>query len=289
VRRRRVPSITAILRWVALGVRVMKVFRPLFGMAAALPLVLLGTGAASASVASSSTCAGGSIAAGTYRSLTITGRCAVDSGNVVVERDVTVAPGGGLNAAFSGSNLRIGRNLSIGAGGLLVFGCSPLGGDFPCFNNRSGSTHHSVGGNLVATNAVLMIVHHDKIAGNVTEIGGGGGLTCKALFPGGPPPYTDYDDDIIGGSVRVADLRTCWDGFLGTTVGGSVRWSYNHTVIGDGNLMGTNTIHGDLNCFHNSPMPHLSDDVAVPNTVSGTASGQCSALAAGPATSAATR
>src|SRR5450631_3892374 len=107
----------------------MKVFRPLFALAATLPLVLLGTGTASATGLSSSTCAGGSIAAGTYGSLTITGLCRVDSGNVEVERDVTVAPGGGLEAVFSGSNLRIEHNLVIGAGGLLAFGCSPLGGD----------------------------------------------------------------------------------------------------------------------------------------------------------------
>jgi hypothetical protein len=257
----------------------MKVFRPLIALVATLPLVLIGTGTAFATGLSSSTCTGGSIAAGTYGSLTITGLCTLDSGNVVVVRDVTVAPGGGLEAVFSGSNLIVERNLVIGAGGLLAFGCSPLGGDFPCFNNPHGTTHHLVGGSIVATGAVLIIVHHDKIAGNVTEIGGGGGLTCNPLFPGGPPPYTDYNDDIIGGTVRVADLRTCWSGFLGNTVGGSVKWSYNHTVIPDGNLMGTNTVRGDLNCFHNSPRPHLSDITPLPNTVFGTARGQCAALA----------
>jgi hypothetical protein len=48
--------------------------------------------------------------------------------------------------------------------------------------------------------------------------------------------------------------------------------------------MGTNTVHEDLNCFHNSPRPHLSDITPVPNTVFGTARGQCAALAVGPAT-----
>jgi hypothetical protein len=262
----------------------MKVFRPLFALVATLSLVLLGTATASATGLASSTCAGGSIAAGTYSSLTITGLCTVDSGNVVVVRDVTVAPGGGLEAVFSGSNLIVERNLVIEAGGLLAFGCSPLLGDFRCFNNPAGSTHHLVGGSIVATGAVLMIVHNDKIAGNVKETGGGGGLTCNPLFPGGPPPYTDYNGDKIGGSVTVSGLHTCWDGFLGNTVWGSVTWSNNHTVIPDGNLMGTNTVHEDLNCFHNSPKPHLSDITPVPNTVFGTARGQCAALAVGPAT-----
>jgi hypothetical protein len=259
----------------------MKVFRPLFALVATLPLVLLGTGTASATGLASSACAGGSIAAGTYGSLNITGLCRVDSGNVVVVRDVTVAPGGGLEAVFSGSNLIVERNLVIGAGGLLAFGCSPLGGDFPCFNNPAGTTHHLVGGSIVATGAVLMIVHHDKIVGNVTETGGGGGLTCNPLFTGGPPPYTDYADNKIGGTVTVSGLHTCWSGFLGNTVWGSVRWNNNHTVIADGNLMGTNIVHEDLNCFDNSPKPHLSDITPVPNTVFDTARGQCRVLAVG--------
>jgi hypothetical protein len=256
----------------------MKGFRPIFAVGATLSLVALGTVTVSASGPVSSTCAGGSIAAGTYRSLTITGLCLVDSGKVVVERDVTVAPGGGLEAVFSGSNLIVERDLVIKEGGLLALGCSPLLGDFLCMNDPTGSTHHVIHGSIVATGAVLMIVHNDKIAGNVTETGGGGGLTCNPLFPNGPPPYTDYNGDTIGGSVTVTGKHTCWDGFLGNTVWGSVTWSNNTTVIPDGNLMGTNTVHEDLNCFDNSPAPHLSDITPLPNTVFDIARGQCRAL-----------
>lgn len=266
----------------------MKVFRPLFALVATMSLVLIGTstasamrtgaGTAGATGLSSSTCAGGSIAAGTYRSLTITGLCLLDSGNVKVDRDVTIAPGGGLEAVFSGSNLRVEGNLLVKSGGLLALGCEPLLGDFLCMNNPAGSTDHYIGGNLVASDAVLMIVHHDKIAGNVTETGGGGGLTCNPLFTGGPPPYTDYNDDKIGGTVTVSGLQTCWSGFLGNTVWGTVKWDNNQTVVADGNLMGTNIVHENLNCFDNSPMPHLSDITPLPNTVFGTARGQCSVL-----------
>ncbi len=256
----------------------MKIFRPLFAVVATLSLVSLGTATASAAGLASSTCSGGSIAAGTYRSLTITGLCLLDSGNVEVERDVAIAPGGGLEAVFSGSNLRVEGNLRVKAGGLLALGCEPLLGDFLCMNNPAGSTHHVIGGNLVANDAVLVIVHHDKIAGNVTETGGGGGLTCNPLFTGGPPPYTDYNDDKIGGSVTVSGLHTCWDGFLGNKVWGTVRWNDNQTVIADGNLMGSNIVHGNLNCFENSPMPHLSDVTAMPNTVFDVARGQCRVL-----------
>ena len=256
----------------------MKIFRPLFGMVATLSLVPLGTATASAAGLASGTCAGGSIAAGTYGSLTITGLCLVDSGNVEVEHDVTIGPGGGLEAVFSGSNLRVEGNLRVRAGGLLALGCEPLLGDFLCMNDPAGSTHHVIGGNLVANDAVLMIMHHDKITGNVTETGGGGGLTCNPLFAGGPPPYTDYNDDKIGGTVTVSGLQTCWSGFLGNTVWGTVRWDHNQTVIPDGNLMGTNIVHENLNCFDNAPTPHLSDITPLPNTVFGTARGQCRGL-----------
>ena len=256
----------------------MKGLRPIVALGATLSVVLLGTGTASAAGLASTTCAGGSIAAGTYGSLTITGLCLLDSGNVKVEHDVTIAPGGGLEAVFSGSNLSVEGNLRVRAGGLLALGCEPLLGDFTCMNNPAGSTHHVIGGNLVANDAVLVIVHHDKIAGNVTETGGGGGLTCNPLFTGGPPPYSDYNDDKIGGTVTVTGLHTCWSGFLGNKVWGSVKWNKNQTVIADGNLMGTNVVHENLNCFDNSPNPHLSDITPLPNTVFGIARGQCGAL-----------
>jgi hypothetical protein len=247
--------------------------------AAALAAGLVAPVATSASSLSNSTCAGGSIAAGTYNSLTITGLCNLDSGNVEVERDVIVAPGGALLAAFSGSDLTVERNLVVKAGGLLALGCEPLGGDFNCFNNPAGSTNHRIRGNLWATDATLVIVHHDHIAGNVNESGGGGGLNCNPVFTGGPPPYTDYFDNNIGGNVRVSGLHTCWDGFLLNRVRGSVSWNDNHTVIPDGNLMGTNKVHENLNCFDNSPTPHLSDITPLLNRVFDDARGQCASLA----------
>ena len=246
---------------------------------AALAAALTAPATASASTVSNSTCAGGSIAAGTYGSLTITGLCNLDSGNVVVERDVLVAQGGGLLAAFSGSNLTVEGNLLVKAGGLLALGCEPALGDFTCFNNPAGRTHHAVGGSLVVKNATLVIVHHDHIAGDVEQTGGGGHSSCAPIFPGGPPPYTDYHDDTIGGNVRVSGLHTCWDGFLFNRVWGSVSWNDNHTVIPDGNLVGNNQVHEDLNCFNNAPRPHLGDITPLLNRVFDDARGQCARLA----------
>jgi hypothetical protein len=259
----------------------LRVFRPrllsVLGAATlAATFVLGGAVGAAAATGQSATCTGGSIASGTYGSLDITGVCRLDSGNVVVRRSVTIESGGGLEALFSGSDLTVGRNLLVKRGGLLALGCEP--GDLPCMNDATAHTNHTIFGNLVAGGAVLMIVHRDYIRGDVTQSGGGGGLNCTPLFPNGPPPYTDYNDSTIGGDITVTGLHTCWDGFLTNTIGGTVNWNDNHTVIPDGNLVSTSTIRGDLNCFGNSPKPHLSDITPVKNVVFGDARGQCAAL-----------
>jgi len=44
--------------------------------------------------AGAGTCNGGSVAAGSYQSLTVSGFCTVDAGNISVAHDLTVAPGG---------------------------------------------------------------------------------------------------------------------------------------------------------------------------------------------------
>src|ERR1700737_485823 len=93
--------------------------------AAALAAAFMTAGAATAA-ASGATCAGGSVAGGAYESLTITGFCSVDSGLVEVRHNLTVAPGGILNATFSGSNLKVGQNLLVKSTGILVLGCEPF-------------------------------------------------------------------------------------------------------------------------------------------------------------------
>src|SRR5439155_7721717 len=96
--------------------------------------------------------------------------------------------------------------------GMLALGCEP--GDLPCMNHPKEHSTDSIFGNLIARGAVLMIIHRDYIAGNVTQTGGGGGFSCEPLFPNGPPAYTDYNNDTIGGDISVTGLQTCWDGFL---------------------------------------------------------------------------
>jgi hypothetical protein len=245
----------------------------------ALAATFVIAGAANVGAAANGTCSGGTIASGTYGNLTVTGFCTLDGGNVTVQRNLRVTSTGALEALFSGSTLTVGGNLIVQAGGLLALGCDPE--EFACFDNPDGTSTHSVAGNLVADGAVLMIVHDNHIGGNVEQEGGGGGFSCDELFPNGPPAYTDYANNTIGGSATVTGLRTCWDGFSHNIVSGSVRLIDNQTAIDDGNLADGNHISGNFTCLGDSPAPHLSDGpVQVLNVVGGTARGQCVVISA---------
>src|SRR6476469_1641601 len=73
---------------------------------------------------SSSTCSGGTIAAGTYKSLKVTGVCSFGGGTVTVSHNLVVAPGGSLNdhAASPPTTVHVGGNVLVGKGGILGFG-----------------------------------------------------------------------------------------------------------------------------------------------------------------------
>jgi hypothetical protein len=230
-----------------------------------------------ASASGAFNCTGGPIPSGTYDSLDVSGVCLLIAGDVAVTHDVTVLPGGGLLAAFAGSNLTVGGNLLVDSGAILLLGCEPFA--FTCFNDTSGTlaTTDSIGGNLIGENALLLLSHHNKIGGNVNQSGGGGGLNCTPL-PFGPPAYSTYEDNIIGGNATLTGLRTCWVGFFRNQVAGNVNWHNNQTLDPDGNEIASNHIQGNLNCSNNDPAPQLGDSITVgngPNTVGGRNTGQC--------------
>jgi len=271
----------------------LKIPRRLFGLLAAGSVAgaMSVAGATVAAAASNATCSFGSVAAGTYASLTITGFCSVDSGNVTVQHDLVLAPNAGLDATHFGSNLNVGGNLIVETGGFLGLGCGPEGA--PCgTTNPADATNDTIGRNLLADGALAMIVHHTRFNGNVVQTGGGGGVNCQSLLSF-PPAFTTYEDNSIGGNVIVDGLRTCWDGFFRNNVGGNVNWDNNVTWDGtpettfqdtilhgdeDGNEITTNTISGNLNCFGNFPAIQFGDSGGIPNTVAGKVHGQCTAV-----------
>lgn len=233
-------------------------------------------------------CSGGSIAAGIYQNLNIAGACTVDAGSVTVEHNLTVLSGGtlvavtgGIGAFPSSSDLTIGGNVEVQAGGLLNMGCEPI--YYICVNDPdqvvgSYSTHHTIAGNLTADNAFSVLVHHASIGGSVKVTGGGGGTnSCSESIPAleFAPPYGDFEDVAIAGSLTITGWRSCWLGVFRVTVLQGTEWVDDITGDPDGNEMANNTIIGSLNCFGNSPSNQIGDSLGAPSTVLGNATGQC--------------
>jgi len=226
-------------------------------------------------------CSGGSVPSGTYSSLVIAGPCSIDSGAVIVQQNVKVLAGADLYAAFAGSPLRVGTNLNVGLGAVLVLGCEPFA--FTCFNddpnNPTMHTNDVVIGDLSAGGALAVLAHHNRLGG-VQMTGGGGGFNCigrSALF--GSPAYGTYEDNVIATGVSITDWTSCWLGFFRNTVSSSgVNYNNNATRDPDGNEVATNTIFGDLNCSGNTPAPQIGDSGGSLNRVTGTTTGQCVGL-----------
>src|SRR5579862_6740835 len=99
-------------------------------------VVIMAATSGAASAASDKTCSGGSIASGVYSNLTIAGTCAVDSGSVTVQHNLTLLPGATLVAVKGGvdgfgdgslsSDLTVGGNLDVQSGAVLYLGCEPV-------------------------------------------------------------------------------------------------------------------------------------------------------------------
>jgi len=230
--------------------------------------------------AAAGTCSGGSVAAGSYSSLTISGFCTVDAGNISVAHDLTVAPGGELVAAFGGSDVHVGGNLTVGANGVLILGCEPQA--FTCFNDPDQNvgtliTNDTIDHNLTTQDALAVIVHATEIGLNEVVHGGGGGVTCNSTIPNipGPPAYIDFEDSSVGGNAIIQDVQSCWAGFIRDTVEHNVIYQGNTFADPDASELTTNTVGGNMICFGNSPQVQFGDSTGTPDIVSGHALGEC--------------
>jgi hypothetical protein len=237
------------------------------------------------------TCFGGSVAAGIYSNLNIAGPCNVDSGSITVEHNLTVLPGGLLNAQFGGndvvaaSDVTVAGNLEVRTNGVLILGCEPF--IFTCANDPDPAaptflTTDAVGGNLTAEDALAVVVHASAIGHNVTLSGGGGGVTCSGFIPQLlAPPYGDFEDNTIGGNLTISGLQTCFLGAFRDTIRGNINWNNNVNADPDGNEMATNSIGHNFNCSGNTPNPQIGDSGGSLNLVSGRANGQCVVITLG--------
>lgn len=252
-----------------------------FALVAGSVMIVLGLPAVAASAAGAPyTCQGGSIPGGSYSSIVVSGFCQIDSGTVTVTGNFSVAAGAGLLAAFGGSDLHVGMNLTVGAGAIIALGCEPEA--FVCFNDPDQSvgtlsTHDTVGKNFSATGALMVLSHNNRIGGNATQSGGGGGVSCDnfPLGPDGPPAYSTWEDNWIGRNASITGVQTCWMGFIRNHVANNAIYSDNILADPDGNEVVTNVIGRNLNCTGNDPSPQRGDSDGDANIVGGKATGQC--------------
>lgn len=249
--------------------------------ALALAGALLTPTMASATPVTDLTCSGGPLPGGIYNNVTITGACLALAGDVHVLGNMTVADNAALVAVFAAANVTVGGNLVVAPGGALFLGCEPEA--FTCFDDQSDTeaTNDVVGGSLIADGALASVVHHTRINSGVRENGGGGGSNGFVPIPvlqqiGFPvPAYSDYEDNMVSGGLRVTNLQTGWFGVFRNHVNGTVVLDNNVLFDTDANEVADNVINGSLKCSGNDPAIQIGDSGGGPNTVTGRRTGQC--------------
>ena len=196
---------------------------------------------------SSTTCGGtiaspGSLPGGAYTDLVITGVCAVDAGQVLVTDNVTVDAGAALLAGYalnhSGpgtSGITVEGSIVVDNGATLILGCKAT--SFPCFDDphQNAATLNSpatVDGDVIGLAPLGLVVHGSTVRGDILQQGGGGGPSCAVYglfgsFPFPSPVYSNYEDDTIGGNLRVTGMTSCWFGALRDQIGGSAAFAGN--------------------------------------------------------------
>jgi len=118
--------------------------------------------------------------------------------------------------------------------------------------------------------------------------------TASGIVPASASSATECTDFLAPGTYRqvvVPDGAVClsegpvriqaglWIGSGATnTVSGTVTMRDNTLVDPDGNEYVTNTIHGSLSCWGNSPAPQIGDSEGSPNDVTGRKAGQCTGV-----------
>ena len=139
-------------------------------------------------------CHGGTIAAGTYKSLRVSGACTlVQSGNVTVRGNVVVTSTGLFNAGTP-AKLVVGGDVVVQHHGATAIGCSP---DIGCAALGADVVHGSIHGQ----GAAAVIVHGTSVGGDVTIRGGGQTMDCTVMAPFGAPYYSVVEDSHVHGNL----------------------------------------------------------------------------------------
>lgn len=273
--------------------------RVLLALSTAAASVLLlgasGSSPAGATPPPSTTCGGtigspASLPGGTYLDVVVTGVCAVNAGQVVVTDNVSIDAGAALLAGYalnhSGpgtSGITVDGSIVVDNGATLILGCKAT--SFPCFDDphQNAATLNSpatVDGDVIGLAPLGVVVHGSTVRGDILQQGGGGGPSCAVSglfgsFPFPSPVYSNYEDNTIGGNLRVTGLNSCWFGALRDQIGGSATFASNTFSDPDASENLNNQINGNLLCTDNSPAVQYGDSGSQPNVVAGFATGQC--------------
>jgi len=243
----------------------MKTVRNILAGACAAAMVAVGgaasAGAAVASPAAHPTVCTGPLAPGTYNGLIIKGVCIVKKGPVTVNGNVVLKPGSVFNAV-STAVLTVRGNILVGSGALLGLGCSPEVG---C----KSLTPDRFNGNILASQALGVIVQSGTISGNVSVTGGGGGKNCKNNPLLKSPNFSTIEDTVVRGNVSFSGIRSCWFGLIRDHLHGNVSVRGNKWADPDADEIVTNVIFGNVSCPGNTPAPQAGDSKGKPNVVFG--------------------
>ncbi|MGO8960669.1 MAG: hypothetical protein ACLQFR_25320, partial [Streptosporangiaceae bacterium] len=230
----------------------------------------------------------------------ITGACGVQSGPVIVKGNLTIAPGGSLNAVYglNNSSITIDGNMVVQQNGSAMLGCDVIPvsvwgftgpitvPSFPCIDDPNFNTvptlssHDIIRGNLVEDQSLGVVLNNDSVGGNIS-VSGGGTTDCyppSGIFGEdyGFPPYSSVLDSTVGGNVVAKNLTSCWWGMFRNHIGGNVvNENINIPTNPDGNEDLGNVIQGNFVCQNNSPANQYGDANTGPNEVGGNATGQC--------------
>ena len=249
------------------------------GALAATMLMLAG----GASAAAPYTCSGAfdnpGVLSGTYSTNVFVSGFCVTGGPTTVAGNVILLSGSVLVA----DDFTATGNLHVGSGATLVGGPTEEGDE----SGPPPPPSFHVGGNLIATQPLGVVLHGSDIAGNVVETGGGGGFNCDpsgvfVLFDS-PVFSVIGEGSHVGGSVTVAGLTSCWLGVTHSRIEGSVHMLNNQLADPDAIEILDNDIGGNIVCEQNSMMWDSADLVEdslyprlwEPNRVSGARVGQC--------------
>jgi hypothetical protein len=210
------------------------------------------------------TCTGGTLAAGNYVDLTVSGSCTITSGTVTV-RDALTVTGSGSLSNDPGTSLVVARGVSLQSQSTLqVTNAQVHGGVQGNLPTTVQFDSSAVSGGIHVVGGVVLEVSNSTVSGNITQ--------RRMASPGSSQvdhSSVSGDIDIANGNVRAGAA------VLDNNVTGSVRVSRLGSISYLPSTISGNTITGNLACRGDDPAP---TNGGAPNKVARSELAQCVGL-----------